>query len=187
MTLNQNLNDIARKLNEVREQQKRLKADEDELKAMISEAAVDYYRENPDELPVKHVRIPEDFWTKTGMEKDEFLASRHPNWEVVDELQDHFLMRMKPEFMGHIFDEDEYKITKSVVDPTPEIDWSSLRAEFPDLCDRLMRKIVRYEVDEEQLQEVMKERPEFPSELSRHVKMKNSFNKFTAREKRNET
>lgn len=153
-------------------QEKELKARKEELRDELFGVA---NREQPEHLlPTATIEVPFEFFNTTGMTYDDFLKSRFPTWDLQDyEVKDNsvvFILRKGKSYMPWKYEDDYYKLSKSPVEPTPEIDWDTLEIERPDLFGRLAKEKITYEVNEEEFNKLLQEDPTVYEVLRRHSK-----------------
>jgi hypothetical protein len=127
-------------------------------------------------LPTTTVTVPKKFWEKTGMTEQDFLDSRFPTWEIEHAEYDDvagettLILRKKPLFMPFSAEGDEYRLSKTTTEPTPDVDWETLSAERPDLFKKLAKPVTTFELDGDKLLELMEDDRSIQSVLMRHTK-----------------
>lgn len=177
-----NLNIRAKALMEIRQEIKILKEEEDALRGSIVEEAQAEWEGREHLLPTTTITIPRIFWEtipKKFSTLDDFLESRFPTWDLIHLEEDNvngsatFILRKRPEFMAFAYEDNFVKVSKVSVEPTPEIDQETLKAEKPELYDKLYKPVTVMELDEQALSDAIEEDAEVPSILMRH--------QFTAR------
>ena len=168
------LDEVLVELNKVTEEEKQAKLKKEELRAQLFDFADEDYEDKEYLLPTTTITIPYEFWFTTGFEEDGFFESRYPTWEVigreesVTRLSTTYVLRKKPRYMPFAYEGEELKLTKSVTEPTPDIDWETLEAECPDLFNKIVTEVVKYELDGDALLEAIEENPEVVAILQRH-------------------
>lgn len=171
------LDEILAELNEVNKLEKELKVQKETLRKQLFEIAADSYKGKEYLLPITTVTIPKEFWYTTGLPPDEFLLTRYPTWDLTHTEDDPmlqattFVLRKKPEYMPFSFDGESLKVSKQSTEPTPEIDWETLEAEQPQIFEKVAKKVVHLELNEDAIPELQKEYSDFTSILQRHVKV----------------
>jgi hypothetical protein len=84
--------------------------------------------------------------------------------------------------MNYSFEVDgKFKISKEVVEYTPLVDWETLRTELPELFEKLAKPVEAYEIDEDQLDQLMQIEPEILNKLQRHMQVRQPIQKVTTR------
>ena len=134
------------------------------------------------------------------MTMDEFVESRFPGW-IVEHVEKDIrtgdtvlIVKKDPNYMPLVID-TEYapdffhepkpvRVSKLVNEYSPEVDWETLTAEFPDLAEQLGKAVTRVEIelDEDVLERMVEEEPDILAKLQRHLKTKKPVLKMTARE-----
>jgi hypothetical protein len=76
---------------------------------------------------------------------------------------------------------DLVQVAKDVSEFTPEIDWTTLKQERPDLYERLARHVIHTEVNEEELEKMYQETPEDIATLERHLRVREPVLRATAK------
>jgi hypothetical protein len=142
-------------------------------------------------LPVRTVEIPETFFKTTGMSQAEFVETRFPGWDVEHvELNTVsrnriFVLKRNPKYLGRVVEVnaggDLVQVAKDVSEFTPEIDWTTLKQERPDLYERLARHVIHTEVNEEELEKMYQETPEDIATLERHLRVREPVLRATAK------
>ncbi len=142
-------------------------------------------------LPVKTIEVPDEFFAVTGMSAEEFVESRFPNWNVEHVEKNTatnkttFILKQNYRYVPGIVEIDDddkvIRVAKEVSEYTPEIDWETLKAERPDLFDKLAQPVTRYEIDEVGFAEMVDKNPEELATLQRHMKVKPPTLRATAR------
>jgi hypothetical protein len=169
--LSQRVTDLMQTRNEI----KRLKKLEDELREIVVTSGVLSWEGREHLLPTTTISIPDEFWETTKFESvEDFVDSRFPTWDLIDKHEDHgalstiLILRKKPEYMPFIYDDDDVKVNKVSVEPTPEIDQETLMAERPDLYRQLFKPVTVMELDEQALSDAIEQDQEIPAILMRH-------------------
>jgi hypothetical protein len=167
------LENLAKNLAKAKEAEKKAKFARETAQGAFFKAVAEEWREKKKSLrPVTTITVPADFWDKTGMSVDEFLDTRFPGWELERVSDDNLVLRKLPEYMPSEINVDGTKVTKTVSEYTPVIDWDSLAKELPDLFEILAFPKTEYVLDEVELERLMEDRPEVTSELRRHMIVK---------------
>lgn len=196
MTRQERLQEIARKLYEA-------KTIEKEADGVVKELRDEFFRLYDEEfrgkdylLPVKTVEVPAEFFARTGMSQDEFISSRFPGWEVEHVEYNTalarrvFVLKRDPKYISGVIEVDDgdkkLRVSKEVSEYTPEIDWTTLKAERPDLFDKLAQPITSYEIDETEFEKLVNESPEELATLQRHMTVKQPTLRATARRVKDE-
>lgn len=166
---------LVQNLMRVRQEIKTLQKEEDTLRSVVVEDAIEEWEDRQDLLPTTTISIPDEFWDKTGfVSVFDFVESRFPTWDLIDSHEDHgalttiLILRKRPEFMPFLFEDDDVKLSKVAVEATPEIDEETLKAERPDLYNKIFTPVTVMQLNEEELQKAIEEDPEVPSILMRH-------------------
>lgn len=166
------VSDLVAKLLEVTEEEKEVKARKEELREELFAYADEQQPEHM--IPLSTIEVPFSFFDVTGMDYEVFLISRFPTWDLKDyKLVENgvvFILRKKRSFLPWKYEDDSHKLTKSPTEPTPEIDWETLKAEQPELFTRIAREVVTLEIDEEEFESALKEDPTLYDVLRRHSK-----------------
>src|SRR4029078_831601 len=128
-------------------------------------------------LPVKTIEVPKEFFETTGMEMEDFAASRFPNWDVEHIEKDvstgntTFVLKQNYKYVSGVVDVDDgdkiLRVSKEVSEYTPEIDWDTLKSERPDLFEQLAEPVTTYEINESQFDKLVDEQPEELATLQR--------------------
>lgn len=170
------LSTVIQDLKKINEDEKKLKADKENLRTELFKFATQDYDDKSYLLPTTTISVPLEFWERTGLTETEFLSSRFPTWDVEEAEYDDlamrttFILRKNPFYMPFKFEDDEFKLSKTTTEPTPDIDWITLAAERPDLFDSLAKPVMTYELDGEELERMIAEDPEIISVLTRHTR-----------------
>lgn len=196
MTRQERLAYIARQLYDA-------KTAEKDAKSNVSEFRDEFFRLHDEEfknkdflLPIKTVEVPEEFFTRTGLSKQEFVDSRFPGWQIQHCEYNSatgntvFVFRKDTKFMPGVIDiEDDdgatIRVAKEISEFTPDIDWETLKNERPDLYDKLARPVLTYEINEEEFNRLVAEQPEELATLQRHMTVRNPVLRVTARKVKN--
>ena len=164
-----------KRLMEIRAKLKELKSQEDSIRETIVDDARVGWLGREHLLPTTTITIPATFWITTEfVSVHDFVDSRFPTWELIASHEDPvfndttLVLRKLPEYMPFTYEDDEVKVSKVSVEPTPEIDQESLQAEDPNLYRRLFKPVVVVELDEKALSDAIEEDPKVPSILMRH-------------------
>lgn len=160
-SLSQNLSKLAYKQARIAQLLKRLEDAKKELRQELFEVADDSYEGKDYLVPVTSIYVPIEFFEKTGMSYEDFVATRYPAWELVSKSGDFdikvLILRKKTEYMPWEYEDDEVSVARSISEATPDIDWDSMQLVDPDLFDRLAIPVTKYELNESVLQGAINE------------------------------
>ena len=142
-------------------------------------------------LPVKTIEVPDEFFETTQMSKEDFVATRFPNWEV-EHIEKNtalnktvFVLKQNYHYVPGVVDIEDgdkiLRVSKEVSEYTPEMDWDTLKQERPDLFERLAQPVTSYEIDEENFAKLIDESPEELATIQRHMRVKPPTLRATAR------
>jgi hypothetical protein len=166
------IKDVVAHLHELNEEEKQLKSEKEKLRQELFSYADSEQSEFL--LPTTTIEVPRTFWYATKLSPQEFLASRFPTWDLISHENDPtrfvdiLVLRKKKEFMPWKYEDEDYSLSKTPIEPTPEIDWDTLEQERPELSKRLKQAKVIYEINEEELNNVLQEDPTVYEVLRRH-------------------
>jgi len=179
MTREERLQKIAQDLYEISVDDKRNKSTRDDLKDEFFRLLDYEYKGRAHILPVKTIEVPDTFWHSTQMTYDEFVRSRFPGWNVehveksISTNRTVFVLKRDPQYVPGLVevqdDEGTIKVAKEVAEYTPEIDWTTLQQERPDLFEKLSRPRVIMELDDDAFEKLAMEEPEELATLERHM------------------
>lgn len=167
---------LAARLKKLSDQEKDIKAEKDGLRSELFNYGAKDYEGKEYLLPTTTITVPKIFWHTTGFTEFDFIRSRFPTWDIeVAEYDDlanttTFVLRKNPLYAPFKYEDDALKLSKSVTEPTPEIDFESLKAERPDLFDKITKEVISLELDGEALEAAIAEDQEVVSILTRHTK-----------------
>jgi hypothetical protein len=170
-----------RQIEEVANEIVEIKQEEDMVKKRLGAAREEFFELtaaalDDSELPVYTIEVPNEFFDKTGMDILAFIFSRFPSWGLlsVKELDDRKIITLQRDrqYIPSAVEVNGTKISKSVSEYTPTLDWNTLEKERPDIASRLKKPVTKYEIDEEALGELIGEVPELSSVLERHMQVK---------------
>jgi hypothetical protein len=170
------LNRIAHRQARISKLMKKLEESKKALRATLFQYADKSYDGKEYLLPQTSIIVEERFFKMTGMTHEEFAKSRFPTWDVVyispsfDVVT--FVFKKKREYMPFGWEDEETKISRSVSEYTPEIDWYSLSALEPELFRTIGKEVTSYELDEEKLAEIVASDPSVKERLMIHTKHK---------------
>ena len=181
--------EAAIEIQEYTDREKEAAAGRAAAKTKLLELIKDDFARHKSALPTRSVDVPMSFFDKTGMKAEEFAQSRYPGWQVVDYSADPnddqvmvFELIRDPAYMNYSFEvNDEFKISKEVVEYTPVVDWDTLRRELPELFGKLAKPVESYEINEDALDQLIQIEPEVLSKLQRHMLVKQPMQKVTTR------
>lgn len=191
MTREERLAEIAKELTSATYREREAKADREHAKEEFFRLIRDRHK-NSDLLPVQTVEVPLDFFERTGMTKEEFAESRFPGWTVehcernIAQSQIVFVLKRDASYIPDDIVVDGVKVSKSIAEYTPEIDWDTLRIEDEALFDKLAEPQIVYNVNEENFERMMEESPEELAKLQRHLKLRKPALKVNVREVKDE-
>lgn len=183
MTREERLQQIAMDLFDISEEEKTNKKQRSELKEEFFRLLEYDFKGRDHILPVKTIEVPDSFWQSTKMTKDEFARSRFPGWNVEHVEKDIttgmtvFVLKRDPHYIPGIVEiSNEYddgdttiKVSKEVAEYTPEVDWTTLQQERPDLFERLSKPVITLELDDNELEKIANEQPYELATLERHM------------------
>lgn len=181
MTREQRLQKIARDLFDISEEEKQSKKNRSDLREELFRLLEYEFQGRDHILPIKTVEVPETFWEATGMSKSEFVQTRFPGWNVehveknIITKQTVFVLKRDPRYLPGVVElEDDplIKVSKEVAEYTPEIDWTTLQQERPDLFEKLAKPKVVLELDDDALEKIANTEPEELATLERHMIVK---------------
>lgn len=144
-----------------------------QVRDQLFEIADSSYGEQNYLLPTITMSVPLVFFERTGLSNEGFLATRFPAWELLhsEDEDDHrvFVLKKLPAYAPYSVAGDEYEISRSVSEMTPEVDWETMKAEDPNLFMLLAKPVESYELDVNVFQDLSKN-PEFDAQgfLARH-------------------
>ena len=149
---------------------KLLKTLEDLKKKIRSEFFTEadlHYEQQHYLLPVTTVFVPWEFFEKTDISREEFVKTRFPSWNVThaNEQDDGIIysLKKKKEFMPWSYQSDEFELTRSVAELTPDIDWESMKKVDPEFFNKFHKEIVSYELDADAFNKEIQDNPQFPA------------------------
>jgi hypothetical protein len=165
---------LAKKLIEAKQEETRAGSYRRDLQdKFFAEITKDYASRDKTARPVTTITVPGDFWEKTNLTMTEFLETRFPGWELESVDTDGTMhLRKSSAYMAAQVEVGDTKITKSVTEYQPQIDWATLKEELPEVFDRLVLISMSYELDEAELERMIEDRPEILTELRRHMTVK---------------
>lgn len=142
-------------------------------------------------LPVRTVEVPDDFFIRTGLGREEFAQTRYPGW-IVEHIEKNislhkttFVFKKDPAFVSRVVEvvaeDGVIQVTKGISEFTPEIDWETLKLDRPDLYDRIVVLTEMEEIDEQELGDLIEEHPEELAVIQRHMKVKPPITRLTAK------
>lgn len=191
MTRQERLQQIARELYEAKLEEKQAGDTTKELRNEFFRLYDEEFRSKDYLLPVRTIEVPNEFFHSTGMSQDDFVSSRFPGWDVEHVEYNTalgkrvFVLKRDPAYIPGVIeiddDDKKLRVSKEVSEYTPEMDWSTLRQERPDLFEKLAQPITSYEIDEEAFERILYETPEELSTLQRHMSVKKPILRATAR------
>jgi hypothetical protein len=173
------LKEIARKLWETKQAKDQIEQNRKELAADLYRLLEYDFRNKDHLLPVVTIEVPEEFFTRTGLTRQEFIDTRFPGWDVEHEEVNittemtTFVLKRNPRYMGGVVEvpdgDHTIRVSKTISEYTPEIDWDTLAKERPDLMKRLATPVTIYELNEDELEKLFHENPEDVPILKRHM------------------
>jgi hypothetical protein len=195
MTSEERLAYLARQLYDHSQEDKLLKQTRGEDKEKFFELLEDKLRGKDHLLPVRTIEVPEEFFTRTGMSKEDFVQTRFPGWNIEHcekntvTGQTVFVFKRDPRYVPDVVELEDgdhlIRVQKEIAEYTPEIDWETLKLEDLDLHNRLAKPVTTYEVDGDELEAIMRESPEELAVLQRHMSVKEPARKVVARRVKN--
>jgi len=182
MKREEKLRQVAYKFYKAAQEEKRVKAEREELRSDLFRL-LDYDFKGKDHLlPVRTFEVPEQFFRDTGLSYDEFVKTRSPGWKVehveknVTTDLTTFVLKKDPNYVNRIIevdaDEGKIQVSKEISEYPPEIDWETLVVERPDLYEKLAKEVVVIQLNDEELEKLFEEQPEELAVLQRHMVVK---------------
>lgn len=192
MTREERLQQIALDLFDISDESKKAEKNRELLKSEFFRLLDLGYKGRANILPVKTIEVPDEFWIKTGMSKEEFVETRFPGWKVehveknISKDQTVFVLKQDATYLPAVVevesvDGQKIKVAKEVAEYTPNIDWDTLNAERPDLFEKLAHFKTVVELDDAALERIALETPEELATLERHMIVKKPALKVTSR------
>lgn len=170
---------------ELANQIKELESKKKTLRDQIIQENGEYWRKNSHFLPRRIVNIPKDFFEKTELDPQEFIASRYPAWyaESFTETEDSFniVLRQSEYSADRDIEEDDNRIVQSVTHGTPDIDFETLKKEDSDMYENIIKKREIIELDDDKLEDYLADHPRGLGVLERHLVPKVPSIKITPR------
>lgn len=173
---------LAKQLYSHSQTEKELKKSREELREEFFRLLDDGLSGREHVLPVKTIEVPDAFWATTGMTKEQFVDSRFPGWKIehceknITTNQTVFVLKRDPSYVPGMVDatfgDTHIRVSKEIAEYTPEIDWTTLQAERPDLFEKLAKTKVVLELDDDELERLAVENPEELATLQRHMKVR---------------
>jgi len=191
MNREERLQHIARELYEAKSDEKMVKEDVGRLREEFFRLHDEGFKGQTYRLPVKTIEVPDAFFEITDMGIDEFVESRFPNWNV-EHIEKNtalnktvIVLKQDYRYVPGVVDVQDgdktIRVSKEVSEYTPEIDWTTLKEERPDLFERIAQPITSYEIDEVGFSKLIDESPEELATLQRHMRVKPPTIRATAR------
>jgi hypothetical protein len=174
------LKQVARQLSEAADRQRESEKEKSDLRDEFFRLVEEGFHEKDHLLPVKTIEVPDTFFKATNMTKAQFVSSRYPGWDVVhcerkvDKFVTIFVLKKNPDYLPYV-EEVEYadgrkiRVSKEIAEGTPEIDWETLRAERPDLYEKLAKTVEQIVLNDDALEELADNEPEELATLERHM------------------
>lgn len=196
MTRQERLRQIARELYDAKQDEKIASDATKELRDEFFRLYDEEFKGKDHLLPVKTVEVPDEFFHSTGMSQDEFVSSRFPSWNVEHVEYNTalgrrvFVLKRDPAYISGVIeiddDDKKLRVSKEVSEYTPEMDWTTLKQERPDLFEKLAQPITSYEIDEEGFEKLLNEQPEELATIQRHMSVRKPTLRATARRVKDE-
>jgi len=193
MERSERLKHLGREIDRLSKLEKEIKIHREVVRDEFSRLVQDEVKDKEYLQPVKSIEIPDEFFHSTGLSKEEFVASRFPGWNVEHLEKDiaknttSFVLRRDPNYIPYsiVVDEDEeseLRVSKSIAEYNPEIDWDAMMASDPDLFEKIAwPKKIEYEMNEEEFKKLIEEEPEILAEIQRYLTVHKPAIKFSAR------
>jgi hypothetical protein len=144
-------------------------------------------------LPVQTIEIPQEFFERTGMSEQDFVASRFPGWQVehveknISTGMHTFILKKDKRYIPSVvettYGDGKIRVSKEIMEYEPEIDWDTLAAEDPELYEQICyeEEVVVQQLDEQTFEQLIEESPEVLEKIRRHLKVRTPALKATAR------
>jgi hypothetical protein len=144
-------------------------------------------------LPVQTIEIPQEFFERTGMSEQDFVASRFPGWQVehveknISTGMHTFILKKDKRYIPSVvettYGAGKIRVSKEIMEYEPEIDWDTLAAEDPELYEQICyeEEVVVQQLDEQTFEQLIEESPEVLEKIRRHLKVRTPALKATAR------
>jgi len=174
--LTQSLTSVVHDLAALTAEEKELKIKKDDLRRQLFTYGAKDYEGKEHLLPTTTITVPIEFFFSTGLDEEAFLNRSFPTWEVIGREKNNahssvtYVLRKKPVYMPFSYEDDDFKLSKTTTEPTPEIDLETLKAERSELYEAITSKEVRVILDGDKLQVAIEEDQEVISILMRHTK-----------------
>jgi hypothetical protein len=147
-------------------------------------------------LPVRTVEVPEDFFQATALSQEEFITRRYPGWNVehvelntVSKVRT-FVLKRDTKYVSSVVEiEDEgqiVRVSKEVVEYSPEVDFDTLKMERPDLFNALAEEVTTYVLNDDAFEQLIAEYPEELAVIERHLVVKEPALRATAKRVKDE-
>jgi hypothetical protein len=166
---------------EIKELEDRKKQLRDEIFAVAS----DSYEGKEYLLPTTTISVPHDFFASLEIPESDFIATRFPAWNVMSmttEGDDRiFVLQKKPEYMPFAFENDDVKLLRSPSETTPELDWEAMQEYEPRLFMKIATPVIKYELNEEALKELVSSDGEVVNRLRKYAVSKSPVLRITAK------
>lgn len=183
---------LARELMWATEEQDQSKKHREEIRDEFLRVVNEEFKGKDHMLPVKTIEVPDTFFETTNMTEEDFAASRFPGWNVehveknIAKGYTVFVLKRDSSYLPKVIETDDgensvIRASKEVAEYVPEIDWETLTAERPDLVEKIGKKKLIYELDEQGLESLSVEDPEELATLERHMKVRSPSIKTRAR------
>lgn len=135
------------------------------IRAELFQEADEHFAEKHWLLPMTTWLVPWEFFERTGMSREDFVKTRFPQWNVESSREDPegivYVLKKKKEYMPWSYSDDEYEISRSVAEITPEIDWESMEKVEPEFFAMFAKPVQTYELDVAAFNQYMNKHPEF--------------------------
>ena len=163
--LESNLDHLAYKQYRLTALLKKLDALKKQLRAELFQEADEHHKERHWNLPMTSWLVPHEFFERTGMSREDFEKTRFPMWNITSRKETYegfvYVLQKKPQYMPWSYGSDEFEISRSVAEITPEIDWESMKAADPEFFEMFAVPVQTYELDVEKFNDYMNKHPEF--------------------------
>jgi hypothetical protein len=143
-------------------------------------------------LPVQTIEVPKEFFDSSGLSERDFIGSRFPGWDVehvetnIATGMHTFVLKKNPRYIPGVVEVDldgkKLRVSKEIAEFEPDIDWTTLEREDPELYEELIEWESTPVLNEEALERMIEEKPEVLEKLRRHMHVKSPSLRATARE-----
>lgn len=192
MNRQERLEHLAKEIFLAKEKEKTYKEALEDLRDKFFDLLEDDVRGKSHLLPVQTIEVPKEFFYRTGMSEQDFIKSRFPGWDVehveanIATSIHTFVLKKNPRFIPGVIELDldgrKLRVSKEIAEFEPDIDWKTLEAEDPELCDELIIWEKVPVLNDDALERMIEDKPEVLEKLRRHMKVKSPSLRATARE-----